>query len=109
MAGWETATAALEMGYFLGFTGPVTFPKAGDLRTVAGRVPLDRLLVETDAPFLAPQARRGKRNEPAFVTHIADQIAELHEIKRATLDTLTTENAACLFGRRLVDPPLIAS
>lgn len=106
MAGWETAEKALDMGYYLGFTGPVTFPKADNLREIAGRVPLDRLLVETDAPFLAPQARRGRRNEPAYVTYIADQIAELHDVKRASLDILTTENVACLFGRQVVEANL---
>jgi TatD DNase family protein len=102
---WDTAQKALDMGYYLGFTGPVTFPKADALRRVAGRVPLERLLVETDAPFLAPQARRGRRNEPAYVAYIADQIALLREIDRKTVDRVTTENVARLFGRQVVAPP----
>ncbi len=102
MAGWETAQIALDMGYYLGFTGPVTFPKADELRQIAGRVPLERLLVETDAPFLAPQARRGRRNEPAYVTYIADQLAELHEIDRETFDRITTANVGRLFGDHVV-------
>lgn len=100
---WAVAEQALAMGFYLGFTGPVTYPSADELRAVAARVPLDRILVETDAPFLAPQARRGRRNEPAYVTFVADQIAELHEIKRSTVDRVTTENVASLFGRHVVE------
>lgn len=102
-ASWATARAALDMGFYLGFTGPVTFKKADDLRTVAARVPLDRILIETDAPFLAPQPRRGKRNEPAFVTYIAEQIAALHNMDVADFAQQTTANAAKLFGNRLAE------
>ncbi|MDX1689311.1 MAG: TatD family hydrolase [Candidatus Promineifilaceae bacterium] len=99
---WETAEAALEMGYYLGFTGPLTYPKNDELRAVVERVPLDRLLIETDAPFLSPQAHRGKRNEPAFVQLIATQMAEILGLKEATIAAMTTDNAACLFGRHLL-------
>ena len=98
-AGWDIAAAALEMGYYLGFTGPVTFKKADDLRHVAARVPLDRILVETDAPFLAPQQHRGKRNEPAYVAYIAEPIAALHGLETAVFAHQTTANAHTLINR----------
>ncbi len=102
LTAWETAEEALEMGYYLGFTGPLTYPKNDELRAVVERVPLDRLLVETDAPFLSPQAHRGKRNEPAFVQLIATQMAEILGLKEVTIAAMTTDNAACLFGRHLL-------
>jgi TatD DNase family protein len=101
-AGWETAEKALDMGYFLGFTGPVTYKKADELREIVARVPLDRLVVETDAPFLAPQQRRGKRNEPAYVAYVAEKIAEVRGLTTAEIAQQTTENANRLFGERLV-------
>ena len=91
------------MGFYLGFTGPVTFKKADELRQIVKRVPLDRILVETDAPFLAPQPRRGKRNEPAYVTYIAERVAALHNIDGADFARQTTANAADLFGAHLLD------
>lgn len=97
----ETAVAALEMGFYLGFTGPVTFKKADDLRAIAAEVPLDRLLIETDAPFLAPQPRRGKRNEPAYVALIAERIAALRGLQPAELAEISTANAARLFGPQI--------
>ncbi|MFN2119306.1 MAG: TatD family hydrolase, partial [Anaerolineales bacterium] len=71
----EVALEAMDLGFFIGVTGPVTFPKADARREVVRNLPLDRILIETDAPFLAPVPYRGRRNEPAFVTHIADKIA----------------------------------
>jgi TatD DNase family protein len=100
---WETAAAALEMGFYLGFTGPVTFKKADDLRRIATQVPLDRILVETDAPFLAPQPRRGKRNEPAFVTYTAQRLADILALDFEVFARQTTENAAKLFGPKLLE------
>jgi TatD DNase family protein len=97
-AGWETAAAALALGYYLGFTGPVTYKKAEELRRVAGQTPLERLLVETDAPFLAPQPWRGRRNEPAYVAEVAAKIAELHGLPFEAAARQTTENAERLFG-----------
>ncbi|HSM54691.1 MAG TPA: TatD family hydrolase [Candidatus Sulfomarinibacteraceae bacterium] len=99
---WETAEAALEMGYYLGFAGPVTYPNADKLREVVARTPMDRILVETDAPFLAPQAYRGQRNEPAFVTEVARQVADVRENNLKIIEAMTTENAACVFGRNVV-------
>ena len=95
---WETAERALEMGFYLGFTGPVTYKKADELRAVVAQVPLDRILVETDAPFLAPQQHRGKRNEPAYVAYVAERIAEIRGMTTAEIARQTTENAKRLFG-----------
>ena len=91
------------MGFFIGITGPVTFKKADDLREVVARLPLNRILVETDAPFLAPQQRRGKRNEPAYVTYVAEQIAMLHDFSNEEMARITTANAQRLFGSKLND------
>ena len=74
---WEQAKLALQMGFMISFAGNVTFPKAQSIRESAARVPLDRILIETDSPFLAPVPHRGKRNEPAFVKEVARQIGEL--------------------------------
>jgi TatD DNase family protein len=92
------AEAALRMGFYIGITGPVTFKKADDLRAVVAGLPLERILVETDAPFLAPQQRRGKRNEPAYVAYVAEQIAALHGLSSDELARITTNNAMRLFG-----------
>lgn len=92
------AEKALDLGFYLGFTGPITFKKADDLRSVAQRVPLNRLLVETDAPFLTPEPYRGKRNSPAYIPYIVDRIAALHGISSAELASITTENALRLFA-----------
>lgn len=98
-ADWETAQAALDMGFYLGFTGPVTFKKADDLRAIAAKVPLDRILIETDAPFLAPEPQRGKRNEPAYVVHVAEKLAAVRGMATAVLAQHTTTNALRLFAR----------
>lgn len=98
---WSTATAALEIGYYLGFTGPVTFKKADDLRNVAARVPIERLLVETDGPFLAPHPFRGKRNEPAYVSHVARRLAEVRGVSEAEIAHQTSANAVELFGAKV--------
>jgi TatD DNase family protein len=102
-AEWDTAEAALEMGFYIGITGPVTFNKADDLRRIVAKLPLDRILVETDAPFLAPQQRRGKRNEPSYVTYIAEQIAVLHDLSIEEMSRITTANTKRLFGPMLIE------
>jgi TatD DNase family protein len=79
----------------------VTYKKADDLRAVVAKVPLERMLVETDAPFLAPQPRRGKRNEPAYVAYVAEKIAEVRGLDVAEIGRITTENARRLFGDKL--------
>jgi TatD DNase family protein len=97
-ADWRIAEAALEMGFYIGITGPVTFKKADSLRDIVARLPLNRVLVETDAPFLAPQQRRGKRNEPSYVSYVAEQIALLHNLSIEEISKITTANAHRLFG-----------
>ncbi|MFQ5435903.1 MAG: TatD family hydrolase [Anaerolineae bacterium] len=96
---WGTAVAALDMGFYLGFTGPLTFKKAADLRQIAARIPADRILVETDAPFLTPHPHRGRRNEPAYVAFVADKLAEVRGVDTAVIAEQTTVNAETLFSR----------
>lgn len=94
----EIAHRALESGFYLGFTGPITFKKADDLRRIASQVPLDRILVETDGPFLTPVPYRGKRNEPAYIPYIAERLASLHNITPEQMAEHTTNNAEKLFA-----------
>jgi TatD DNase family protein len=93
-----TARACLEMGLYVSFAGMVTYPTAQNLRDVAKEVPLDRLLIETDCPYLAPQAVRGKRNEPAYVAHTLTLLASVKGVPVAALEESTTQNARRLFG-----------
>ena len=95
------ADAALEMGFFISLSGIVTFKNAEDLRKVAKTVPLDRLLVETDSPYLAPMPMRGKRNEPSFVKHTATYVANMLGIGFEELAQRTTENFDRLFDKTL--------
>jgi TatD DNase family protein len=95
---WPHAKRALGMGFMISFAGNITFPKAQQIREAAKQVPTDRLLIETDSPFLAPVPNRGKRNEPAFVAHIADKIAEIHNTTREQIAEITSANANRLFG-----------
>jgi TatD DNase family protein len=88
----------LEHGWFISFAGNVTYPNAPDLAAAAERVPLDRLLVETDAPWLTPQRERKQRNQPAFVVHTAEFIAERRGMEYADLEAAVERNAAALFG-----------
>jgi TatD DNase family protein len=94
---WATAEACLAMGLYISFAGMVTYKNAQNLRDVAARVPLDRLVVETDSPYLSPVPVRGKRNEPAYVVHTAACLAGLRNIELALLAKQTTENALRLF------------
>jgi TatD DNase family protein len=91
------ADRALAAGFYLGFTGPITFKNADDLRRIATAVPLDRLLVETDAPFLAPTPYRGKRNEPAYIPIMVERLASLRQISTVQMAAATTANAERLF------------
>lgn len=93
----EEAEELLNLGFFLSFTGIITFKNAVNLREVVKRVPLDRLLIETDCPFLAPVPHRGKRNEPALVVHVAEKVAEVKETSLAKVAEMTTQNAERLF------------
>lgn len=91
------AADAVALGFYIGITGPVTFKKADELREIVATVPSDRLLIETDAPFLAPQPYRGKRNEPAYVRFVADAIAVIRESTVEEIAASTTANARRLF------------
>ena len=93
----NTARDAMSLGFYISISGIVTFKSAQDLRDVAVQIPLDRLLVETDSPWLAPVPHRGKQNEPAYVTHTASYLAELRGISPATLAEATSENFFRLF------------
>jgi TatD DNase family protein len=96
------AEAALEMGGYVSFSGILTFPRSSELREIARDVPPDRLLVETDAPYLAPVPFRGKRNEPAWVAHTAKRLAELRGLTLEALADLTTANFRRLFRKAAV-------
>ena len=93
----EVARAAVDMGFLISFSGIVTFKNAGDLRVTAKALPLDRMLVETDAPYLAPAPHRGKLNQPAFVRFVAEEIARVRGTDIATIGAATTANFAALF------------
>lgn len=92
------AQAGLDLGFFISVAGIVTFPKAGALRDVIKGVPLDRLLVETDSPFLAPVPYRGKRNEPAHLPQVAATLAAVHVVPVEEVDRITARNFGMLFG-----------
>ncbi|PKN91407.1 MAG: hydrolase TatD [Chloroflexi bacterium HGW-Chloroflexi-6] len=93
----QTAEKALDLGFYIGITGPVTYKNAETKRQVVSALPSDKILIETDAPFLAPVPQRGKRNEPAFVAHIADKIGEIQKIDPQEVAQITSANAARLF------------
>lgn len=93
----EVAEAALDLGFYISFSGIVTFRNARDLKAVAQYVPLDRLLIETDAPYLAPVPHRGKTNEPAWVVHVAEEIARLRDEPVERIAAATTDNFFTLF------------
>ncbi len=95
---WEDAQSALEMGFYIGFTGPITYKGADRLRHVAASVPLDHILLETDAPFLSPHPHRGERNEPAYVCYVAQKLAEIRDLEVQAVASQTTSNAKVLFG-----------
>jgi TatD DNase family protein len=94
----RTAQKAIDLNFHIGVTGPLTFKNALARQEIIGSLPLERLLIETDAPFLAPLPKRGERNEPAFVIYIAEKIATLHSITPEQAAELTTSNADRLFG-----------
>jgi TatD DNase family protein len=96
--GWEQARRSLDLGFLISFAGNLTYPKAQPLRDVAAKVPADSILVETDAPWLAPAPDRGKRNEPAFVTRTATMLADLQGLSPDELAAATTRNFTRLFA-----------
>jgi TatD DNase family protein len=95
----QLAEDAIEFGFHISFSGIVTFKKSEELRDTARKVPIDRMLVETDAPFLAPIPKRGQRNEPAFVVHTANVLADLHGLSPQELAERTTRNFFGLFSK----------
>ena len=104
----KRATAAIDLGLYMSMSGIVTFKNANELREIAKDIPDDRLLVETDAPYLAPVPRRGKRNEPAFVTHTAEKVAKLRGVTLESLAVMTTDNFYRLFSKA-VRPAKVAT
>jgi TatD DNase family protein len=94
----EVAQAAMEMNFLISFSGIVTFKKAAELKEVAKAVPLEKMLVETDSPYLAPVPYRGKTNQPAYVRHVAEEIAALKGISLEEVAASTTDNFCALFG-----------
>jgi TatD DNase family protein len=93
----ELAQRYIEIGFYISLAGSVTYPSAGELVQVAREIPLDRLLLETDAPFLAPQAYRGKRNEPAYIALIAEKVAQVREVPREVVAGAAAKNTISLF------------
>jgi len=97
-ASWLDAQQTLDMGFYIGITGPVTFKKAQETKQIAASIPDDRLLLETDSPYLTPHPYRGKRNEPGYLRYIAEEIAILREMPPNELAEITTKNASRLFS-----------
>jgi TatD DNase family protein len=94
---WNVAQAAMDLGFYISFSGIVTFKNAGALREVARQVPLERMLIETDSPFLAPVPYRGKTNEPGLVKYVAEEIARLRGVPFDAVATATSSNFFRLF------------
>jgi len=94
---WDTAAAALELGFYISFSGIVTFKNAAALKEVARRVPLERMLIETDSPYLAPVPHRGKVNRPGFVKHVAEEVGRLRELPLSEVARITSDNFFHLF------------
>jgi TatD DNase family protein len=98
-SGKDLADTAIELGFYLSLSGILTFKNAEELRNIVKKVPITRLLVETDSPYLAPIPNRGKRNEPAFVKHTAKKAAEIKGVDQETFDNVTTDNFFQLFSK----------
>lgn len=98
-SGERLAEVGVELGGYVSFSGILTFPKSTELREIAAKVPLDRLLVETDAPYLAPKRWRGKRNEPSYVVNTAEVLAETKGVRFDEIAAITTENAFRVFSK----------
>lgn len=94
---WEVAQQAMAMNFYISFSGIVTFKNAVELKEVARKIPLNRMLIETDSPYLAPVPFRGKQNQPAFVRHVAEEIARLRAVDLSDIATATTNNFIDLF------------
>jgi TatD DNase family protein len=98
-SGSDLARVGVELGFYVSFSGILTFKKSEDIRTIAAAVPVDRVLVETDAPYLAPEPHRGHPNEPAYVAHTAKRLAEVVGVSEAEVARITTENFYRLFPK----------
>lgn len=96
---WDVARRAMDLNFYISFSGIVTFKNAVELQDVARRVPLERMLIETDSPYLAPVPFRGKRNDPSKVRHVAEKIADLRGISVAEVQERTTANFFDLFSK----------
>ncbi len=96
---WEMAQQSMELGFYVSFSGIVTFKNARDLQETATKMPMDRLLIETDSPYLAPVPHRGKRNDPSLVVHVAEKIAELKGLSVEQVAEQSTENFFSLFKK----------
>lgn len=97
--GPDLARAALDLGGYISFSGIITFKNAADVRTIAEMAPLDRIIVETDCPYLAPAPMRGRRNEPAYVVHVAEKLAEIKGVDVDEIERVTTDNFFRLFAK----------
>jgi len=93
----EMAQELLKMGFYIGFTGTMVFPKSQKLKRIASEIPLDRILIETDCPYLTPPPFRGRRNEPAYVKYVAAELARLRGMKLEEIQKITFENGKCIF------------
>lgn len=96
---WEVACQAMDMGFYISFSGIVTFKSARDLQEVAKRMPLDRILIETDAPYLSPVPHRGQLNDPSKVIHVAEMLAQLRDVPLSTIEEVSTNNFFNLFNK----------
>jgi TatD DNase family protein len=94
---WAVAKAALDQGFYISFSGIITFKNAADLREVVRQVPLEKLLIETDSPYLAPVPHRGKMNQPAFVKHVAECVSSIKNVSLETIAETTSNNFFTLF------------
>ncbi|MGH9914906.1 MAG: TatD family hydrolase, partial [Pyrinomonadaceae bacterium] len=103
------AEQVLGMGFMISFAGNLSFKKADELREVARKIPLDRLLIETDCPYLAPVPMRGRRNEPSFILHTAKHLGELHDMTGEEIGRLTTENFLRFFRERGLPARIVLS
>ena len=104
---WEMACQSIDLGFYISFSGIVTFKNAVDLQETAKRIPLDRLLIETDAPYLAPVPHRGKRNDPSMVIHVAEKIATLRGITTEEVAEASTKNFFNLFNKLNQQPEVL--
>jgi TatD DNase family protein len=95
---WEDCAELVEMGFLFSFTGIATYPKSDDIRRTIANCPLEQMMVETDAPYLSPRSKRGKRNEPANVIEVAECIAQVKNLSLEEVDSVTTKNAEAFYG-----------